>query len=444
MLGSERFEQIAGIVLEHSQADQTEVLLFAGEEALTRFANSYIHQNLSRSDSQVSIRAVVGKRIGVASTNDLSPASLRAATENAVAIARMQVEDPHFRSLPGPAPLPTVQAFAQATAECSPEERARRVGVACRLALEHGLRASGALSTRVGEIGVANSLGVRAYHPYTYAEFNTVVMGETGSGHATAGFCDLQKMDEEALAREAVDKALRSADPVDLEPGEYEVVLEEYAVGSMVNHMAFLGFSARALQEKRSFMRLGEQVTGPEITIWDDALDPEGLPMPFDFEGVPKRRVDLIVRGVAQAVVYDSYTAGREEGRTSTGHALPAPNTFGPIPTHLHMAPGDTPRAELGRSIERGLWITRFHYVNTVHPLKVVLTGMTRDGTFLIENGQVTRPVRDMRFTQGVLEAFSEVVAISRETRRVPGWFGGISVPAVHLRRFRFTGATVR
>lgn len=443
MFGVERFQQIAETILQHSPADQTEVVFMASEEALTRFANSYIHQNVSRQDSQVSIRAILGKRIGVAVTNDLATGSLQRAVEDAVAIARMQVEDPYFRSLPGPATFPTAQAFYPSTADCPPEERARRVGVVCRLAQEHGLRASGALSTRWTEFGVANSLGVRAYHPLTQAELRTVIMGDSGSGYATAAAADLLALDEEALAREAVDKARRSANSVDLEPGEYEVVLEEYAVADLVEHMNFLGFSARAVQEQRSFMRFGEQVVGPQISIWDDGLDPVSLPMPFDFEGVPKQRVDLIVRGVAHAVVYDSYTAGREEGRTSTGHALPAPSTFGPIAMHLHMAPGETPRAELGRSIERGLWVTRFHYVNTVHPLKVVLTGMTRDGTFLIEHGEVTRPVKNMRFTQGILEALSEVVAVSRETRLVPGFFGGTSVPALHLRRFRFTGATV-
>jgi len=443
MFGPERFQQIAETVLRHSSADQTEVLFMAGEEALTRFANSYIHQNIARGNAQVSVRAILGRRSGVASTNDLSEEALRRVAEEALEIARMQVEDPAFRSLPGPAPIPTVESFFPETASCPPEERARRVGTICRLARERGLRASGALSTGWSELGVANSLGVRAYFPFTRAELNTVIMGESGSGHATAVAADLKDLDEEAIGREAIEKALRSTNPIELPPGEYEVVLEEYAVATMLNYMAYLGFSAMALQEGRSFMRLGERIVGPEVTIWDDGLDPSGLPLPFDFEGVPKQRVDLIVQGVAQAVVYDSYTAGREEGRSSTGHALPAPNTFGPLPLNLFMAPGSTPRQELGRSIERGLWVTRFHYVNPVHPKQAILTGMTRDGTFLIENGEITRPVKDLRFTQSALEALSEVVAISRETRLVSGFLGGIRVPALHLRRFRFTGATI-
>ncbi len=442
MFGPAHFHRIAELVLHYAQADQCEVLFLAREEALTRFANSYIHQNVARSDAHVSVRVVLGKRIGVASTNDLSAEQLRKTTDEALAIARLQVEDPDFRSLPGPAPIPDVSAFSAATAECSPDERARRVGVVCRLAQENGLRASGSLSTRWNEVGVANSLGVRAHFIGTQANLVTVVMGDTGSGYSRAVAGDIAEIDAEAVGREAVDKALRSANPVDLEPGEYEVVLEEHAVADLLSYMAYLGFSAQALQEGRSFMRLGEQLVGPEITIWDDGLDPTGLPMPFDFEGVPKQRLEIITQGVAKGVAYDSYTAGREPGRVSTGHALPAPNTFGPMPHNLFMAPGTTPRQELGRTIRRGLWVTRFHYVNPVHPLKAILTGMTRDGTFLIENGEIVRPIKDLRFTQSALEALNQVVAIGRETRLAGGFHGGLRVPALHIGRFRFTSAT--
>jgi predicted Zn-dependent protease len=442
MIGSERFHQIVEVILQHSRAEQTEVVFLGGEESLTRFANSYIHQNVARGDAQVSVRAVTNRRIGVSSTNDLSEESLRRTADQALEIARLQVEDPDFRSLPGPAPVRQVDVFSAATAECTPEERARRVGIICQLAKEKGLKASGSFSTGWNEVGVANSLGVRAYVARTGTDVSTVIMGETGSGYAKAISTDIAAVNLEAVGREAVDKALRSAEPMELEPGEYEVVLEEYAVADMVDHASYLAFSALALQEGRSFMRLGERIVGPEISIWDDGLDPTGLSMPFDFEGVPKQRLEIITEGIAKGVAYDTYTAGREPGRTSTGHALPAPNSFGPIPFNLFMAPGTTPREELGRGITRGLWVTRFHYVNTVHPLKAILTGMTRDGTFLIENGEVTRPVKDLRFTQSILEAFSEVVAISRETRLTGGFFGGTRVPAMHLRRFRFTGAT--
>jgi len=187
--------------------------------------------------------------------------------------------------------------------------------------------------------------------------------------------------------------------------------------------------------------RLGEQIVGENVTLWDDGLDPAGVPMPFDFEGVPKRRVTFFDRGIARDVVYDSFTAGRE-GKQSTGHALPAPNSYGPMPLHLFLGAGDSDQAGLLAGIDRGLWVTRFHYVNVVQPTKAILTGMTRDGTFLIENGQITRPVHNLRFTQSVLDALSDIQAIGREPMMLQDEVGGTHVPALRIGRFSFTSAT--
>ncbi|HMA33953.1 MAG TPA: metallopeptidase TldD-related protein, partial [Chloroflexia bacterium] len=244
-----------------------------------------------------------------------------------------------------------------------------------------------------------------------------------------------------ALGREAIDKAVRSQNPIDIAPGAYDVILEEYAMGEMLQYLSYIGMGALALQEGRSFMRLGEQITGANITIYDDGADPRCLPMPFDFEGVPKQRVEIIQNGVAKAVVYDTYTAGRAPGKTSTGHGLPAPNTFGPLPLNLILAPGPTPKADLIRGVKRGLWVTRFHYVNIVHPLQTVLTGMTRDGTFLIEDGVITRPVKNLRFTQSVLAALSQA-ELANTLKLQKGFLGGILVPAARIAGFNFSSAT--
>lgn len=186
-------------------------------------------------------------------------------------------------------------------------------------------------------------------------------------------------------------------------------------------------------------MRLGERITGNAITVWDDGLDPSGLPAPFDFEGVPKRRVDLITNGVAKGLVYDMATASKD-GRASTGHGLPAPNTEGPFAVNLFMQPGSLEKEELASDIKRGIWVTRFWYVRVVHPLLSIITGMTRDGTFLIENGKVTRPVKDLRFTQSMLEALDGTLALSETTKLQIGEFIGASrVPALRLKAFTFT-----
>ena len=192
---------------------------------------------------------------------------------------------------------------------------------------------------------------------------------------------------------------------------------------------------------------LGHKVTGENVTIWDDGLDAGNLPMPFDFEGVPKQRVELISQGVARGPVYDTYTAGKEEGKTSTGHALPAPNSMGPFTWNLAMETGDASKEEMLASTSKGLWVTRVHYVRPVHPLKTVVTGMTRDGTFLIENGEIAGPVKNLRFTQSILDALNEAEKIGQGTKLtreafLENFIGGIRVPALKLRRFAFTSAT--
>lgn len=444
MLGETKIRELAARALAASTADQTEVLVLGQESGLTRFANSTIHQNVAETNVELRVRVVLDKRIGVASTNDLSPEAIERAVETALTIAHFQPQNPEFLSLPGPQPIPEANAWVERTAAFTPQERAQGVRVICRRATEKGLIASGAFSTGSYEIAVANSLGVFAYHPLTQAHLTTVIMADDSSGYASFTGLDATEIVAEAIAQEAVEKALRGRHPVELEPGEYTVILEEHAVDDLLDMLAYLGFSALAVQEKRSFMgeKFGQQIVGEKISIWDDGLDHSGIPVPFDFEGVPKQRVDLIVRGVARAVVYDSYTAGREPGKRSTGHALPAPNTYGPMPLNMFLAPGEATKEEMVASTERGIWVTRFWYTNPVHPLKTIITGMTRDGTFLIERGEITRPLKNLRFTQSILEALSNVEMIGRETRLEKSGFGANRVPALKITRFTFTGVT--
>jgi predicted Zn-dependent protease len=446
MLGEQRTKQLTDTILARSTADQTEVVILASDHYLTRFANSTIHQNVAEINTEVRIRVVLGSRVGVATTNDLDDEALAQTLEGALSIARLQPENPDFKSLPGPQPIAEVTAFSEATANCTPEQRAMGVGAICLRAREVDIIASGALTTAVFEAVVANSLGTFAYYPTTFADINTVVMSDTSAGYASALALDVQDLDFEAIGREAVIKCLRSQNPRILEPGEYTVILEPYAVQDFVQMMSWTGFGAMAFQEGRSFMagKIGQQILDPRISIWDDGLSPDGLPWPFDFEGVPKQRVDMIEKGVARGVVYDSYRAGKEDGKASTGHALPAPNAFGPFALNTFFAPGEATLKEMIASTERGLYVTRFHYTRPAEPTKVIITGMTRDGTFLIENGEIAYPVKNLRFTQSYLEALNHVEMIGKEPRLLLG-MGGMardSVPALKLSKFTFTGAT--
>jgi PmbA protein len=445
MLGKARIKQITDSILGLSTADQTEVVVLVNDSALTRFANSTIHQNVAEINTEVRIRVVAGSRMGVAITNNLAEAALARTLENALTTARLQPENPDFKSLPGPQPIAEVTAFSQATAGCTPEQRARGVGAICLMARAAGVVASGALTTTVFEAAVANSLGTLAYYPTTFADINTVVMSDTSAGYASALTLDVTSLDFEAIGREALDKCGRSQNPRALDPGEYTVILEPYAVQDFIQMMAYTGLGAVALQEGRSFMvgKIGQQIADGRVSIWDDGLDPAGLPWPFDFEGVPKQRVDFIDKGVARGVVYDSYHAGKE-GKASTGHALPAPSPMGPFPLNVFFAPGDATLEEMIQSTERGLYVTRFHYTRPVEPTQVVITGMTRDGTFLVEHGEIAYPVKNLRFTQSYLKALNHVEAIGQELRLLTGIanYARDSVPALKVSQFRFTGAT--
>ncbi len=424
-----------------------EVLYSASDLALTRFANSRIHQNVAAHDATIRVRLIDDDRTGVASTNRLDEAGLREVVDRAEAIRRRATPSPDQTALPDPDGEPDSRlGCVPATMSADPELRAAGAQAVIAAGAESNLEVSGAFSTQTATVGVANSRGLRSLHTGTEAKLLTVMMdGEGGSGYAQAFGPDVRAIDPVAVGDEAADKARRSAGATEIDAGEYAVILEEYAVATILEYLSLAGFSALAVEEGRSFMELGERVMGDNVTIWDDGHDPHGTPSVIDFEGVRKQRVGLITDGIARGLVYDTATA-RRAGTQSTGHALPAPNPWGPMAWNLFMAPGSSSKDSMLASTERGIWVTRFHYVNVLHPKKGILTGMTKDGTFLIENGRITRPVRNFRFTQSIPEAFSAIEAISSDTRLVAAEYTGINtrVPALKLSRFNFTGTTAR
>lgn len=427
-----------------SRADQAEVVIFSADSALTRFSNNRIHQNVAESTIRVSVRSIKDKRAGYSSTNKIDRGSIEDIMKRSLEIAKRRPPDPDFVSLPGRYTYPTGVAYCEETAAATPEDRAKAVAEIADIASGAGLSAAGAYSTSGNLIAIGNTLGVRAVTRLTDASLKVVVMGKDSSGYASALSKRVSDIDAGKVASIAVEKALRGARPIDLEPGRYHVVLAPEAVADMVASLAYAGFSALAVQEGRSFMagKFGQRIADERISIWDDALDPRTIGMPFDFEGVPKRKVKFIDKGVAAGVVYDSYTAGRE-GKSSTGHALPAPNPYGPLPTNLFMAVGDKPASEMIAALDRGIFVTRFHYTNLEDPLKTVLTGMTRDGTFLIEGGELEAGIKNLRFTQSILEALQRVEDVSAENELVDSMLGPALVPYLEIREFNFTGATL-
>ena len=441
------FQTIADLVLGESRAHETEVLAMEQDESLTRFANNCIHQNVTERNIQITVRSVLGTKVGIAVSNDVRPDSLRQLAVRAYEVARLQPDNPEFKGLPRPHRSTAVAAFDVEVAECTPEERAARVAVICRKAAASSCIAAGSMTTSSFSIGVANSTGVFAEHRSTMADASTVIMGNTSSGWAQSTGWRLNSINTEVLADEALWKVHRGANPVDFDPGDYPVILDPYATADLVEMLAFDGMGALAVQEGRSWMngRLGQRVMSETVNIIDDALSADGIPLPFDFEGVPKKVMPIVASGVVLTPVFDSFTAGREEGKQSTGHATPPSpqGRFGPAPLNLFLRPGTANLDDMIKSTKSGLYITRFWYTRTVHPRDAVVTGMTRDGTFVIRDGEIAHPVKSLRFTQSYVDALKATEAIGAMPRLLRSGFGGAtSVPAVKLGQFRFTSST--
>jgi PmbA protein len=424
-------------------ATEAEALVLTEDSSLTRFANSQIHQNVAETDATVNLRFVVGRRVGVASSGRTDDDGLRRLAANAAAIARVVEELEDWAGLPEPTPVADAPGdYAPATAAASPELRADGVRQVIAAADAAGVVGYGSFSTGTETTAVANSKGVRVAGTRTGAQLLTVSMGpDGGTGYAEQASVDATTIDAGAIGRESAGKARATANAARVEAGDYPVVLEEYAVVDLLDMLGYLGFSALAVQEERSFVELGRTIGSELVSIVDDGHDPNGLPMAFDYEGVAKQRVTLLERGVCRGVVHDAQTAARD-GVASTGHGLPAPNPWGPFPLNMLMAAGTTPRENLVAGLDRGLLVTRFHYTNPVHPKLAIITGMTRDGTFLVEGGKIVGPVRNLRFTQSYLDALACTVDVSQERKTLKGFLGGVVVPAIRLDGWTFTGTT--
>jgi PmbA protein len=442
LIGEDRFLAVAEAALDVRGVDGVEVLYTHEWGGLTRFANSEIHQSTFREDTGLRVRVVSRNRTGVASSNDFSERGAREATASAKEMAGVAAPDPLFPGLAPKADVPQVDRFFDGTADATPASRAEAVATLIERC-PPGFVAAGAFETAAAELGIANSEGQICWSPGTMASLTTVITGgEHGSGFAESFSGSIGAVDPEALGKRAADKADRSQRPVALDPGTYPVVLEPAAVATLAGFLAYVGFGGRGYIEDRSCFsgKSGQPVAAPSISIWDDGADPRTLGATFDFEGVPRQRVDLIKDGVFLDAVYDLRT-GKQTGRPSTGHGLPAPNPEGPFPLNLFMAEGDASLDDMIRSTQRGVLISRFHYSNVVNPIESSITGMTRDGTFLIERGEIVGPIMNLRFTQSIIDALTNVSLVGRQAELASEFFFSASrVPALKIEEFHFSG----
>lgn len=449
MIGEQKLKKIAEKVLALSKADQTEVLLFVSENGLTRFANSQIHQNVAWEDVGISVRVVLGKkvgekRIGVSGTNSFSDAALTKVLDDALMLARLQKSDPYFASLPAPELLSTV---SQEVFHDTPDERAAHVMTIIKKARSEKIIASGAFNSSNSEVAVANSLGIWAYHTGSSSDLSTIVLGDTSTGFGAMVKRCAKEIDSETVATIALEKVTLGKNPRDVAPGEWEVILEPQAVNEMLTFFAFYGPNARIYNEQASCLsgKLGQKVFSDKISIIDDPLDPDTFPIPFDFEGYPKKRLDIIDHGVFKNLAFDSYLAGRFKAK-NTGHALPAPNTSGAIPLHLYIAKGSKSKEQMIKNVKKGILVTRLWYVRVLNPRSLSLTGMTRDGTLLIENGEIVGGVKNLRFNQSVPEMFTNVIDVENKLTPLSSFESeiGISrIPSLHVSNWTFSSGTL-
>jgi len=438
-------ETIFGQVVDAARAQgvtEVEAILGSETSALTRFANNAIHQNVSERNTQLSVRAVIGGRTARASTNRLDREAIVRVVEQAIAITRLTESDPELQPLAEPAAYPEVSRWFESTAGATPAGRARAVAEAIGAVEAAGQTAAGIYSTEESSFALLNSRGVNASYRETTARFSITAMAGDSSGWAKAGACDLRDLNPLELARIAARKASQSSAPRELASGRYTVILEPAAVLDLTGQM-FADFSGTAIREGRSFLndRIGKKVFGGNVTIHDDVCHPLQSGAPFDGEGVPRRRLALVDGGVVRDIAYSRHAAALA-GAAPTGHGFPLPNEYGEMPVNIVISGGDSCLEKMLASTERGILVTRFWYIREVDPYEKIFTGMTRDGTFLVEDGRVTAGIRNFRFNQSLVEMLSNVESLSATVRASGEETFDMVVPAMKVRDFNFTEVT--
>lgn len=432
-------------LLTQADADGASLALSTSRQRTIRFAFGRVHQDLFQQSSTCCTKIAVNGRVGVAVAHSGDTALWRAALAQARAIAAVAPKVAGGVHWAAPQPVPRMAIHVPATARVAPADYLARLQQLMQLAEGCHAQLAGSLVIADDGFGVMNSAGVAAYQPSTVVGLKLIAMGPHTSGYASHVVRDIRALDWEGCLERALKKCLTTRPMQTLPPGKYRVLLEPDAIAEILGWLGYLGFGAKQFAERTSFLcgRMGDKLTGESITITDDATDPAGLAFPFDFEGVPTQPVTLIDRGIGAGLVYDTHYA-RLYDTHSTGHAPSPDATEGPLPGHLQVAAGNATYDAMVRALDRGIIVTRFHYVNGfLDPRNTLMTGLTRDGTFLVEDGKIVAPLRNLRFTERMLEAFGRARLISRDRTLIadPAQDGGGSLcPAMLINDFTFTG----
>lgn len=443
-------------IKKHSTADEIEVLFSGGKSALTRFANNIIHQNVAEENYVVSVRTAFGGRTARSTTNKFDDESLRRAVQSSESLARVQHPDPDLLPMPpaGGSALPIPTRHFEQTASITPAQRAETVRKIVSIADKHRLTTAGICSTSESVEAVFNSRGLANWHTQSASEISITMLAADSSGWQKANSPNVANLDAAALAEIAARKAFESASPREIPAGKYTVILEPAAVLDIVGFM-FFDFGGLSILDQRSFLnnRVGTKLFGENINIWDDVAHPLQSGAPFDGEGMHRQKLQLVENGVVKRLVYARASAAKmkqseHQDRVGpiepTGHGFPLPNEIGEAPMNIVFAAPPQPVSldQMIASTERGILVTRLWYIREVDPYEKILTGMTRDGTFYIEQGKIQHGVRNFRFNQSLIQMLSNVEALGTPVRASGEESFDMVVPAMKVREFNFTEVT--
>jgi predicted Zn-dependent protease len=427
-----------GVVASDAEANVT---VTRTRHGLTRFANSFVHQHVGEDTRVVRLTLAIDGRTATASTTDTDEAALRQLVERTLTSARLQPVDPTWPGATPPVEVTGTGNVDDATAEADPGERAQLVKDFVDAGPE--LRAAGFVDTATTEAAFASTAGQRVAGAATRASVDGIHQTGTSAGSAHATSFRLRDLDAAACGARAADLARRSETAIDVEPGAYPVVLMPDAVATIVTFLSFYGFNGKAHREGASFVELGTQQLDPSITLAADPGEPRAIGLPFDAEGSPRQRYHLVEDGITRNLAHDWRTA-KAVGAETTGDALPGGEGFGALPATVLLRPGAADADAMIASVERGLLVTQFHYCRILDPKSQVVTGLTRNGTFLIEDGEVAGAVGNLRFTQSFVAALGDghVTAIGGDDRFGSGEFGEgmVIAPSLQLTSWNFTG----
>lgn len=445
--GAPDLGEVAGRILEMvgGRAEATVVVSHVAD-GLTRFANSFIHQNVVDEHISATVELVSEGRPAAASTRTVDDASLRRMVDAVLTAASVRPVDPGWAGLcPPTTPAASGVHYDPGTAGAGPDDRASVVSAFVEAG--GGLEAAGYCQTALVESVLVNSLGHRIEDRYTRAGIDGIHRHAGADGCGSRSSFRFSDLDGQAAGEQAAARARAGAAPVELPAGRYEVVLDPRCVAYVLDFLAIYGFNARAVEEGRSFASLGEDQFDPSISIWDDALDPRHIGGAFDAEGTPKRRVDLVKAGTTVGLAHDRRTAARwPGGADSSGHAVPGGAASGAVPVNLFLgSAGEESAPEaLVAGVQRGLLVHDFWYTRVLDPRTLVVTGLTRNGVFLIEDGQVGPAVSNLRFTQSPVAALApgHVLGVGNDAALGPGGLhmGENHAPSLRLAQWSFTG----